>query len=58
MAVRHWAAPAVRMMQPPQEEGPVNALTKADVEVDGKQRSDWTRELTYKEIAQESHDRP
>ena len=30
----------------------MNALAKAYVEVDGKQSSDWTRELTYKEIAQ------
>jgi len=28
------------VMQPPQEDGPVNALTKAYVEVDGKQNSD------------------
>ena len=38
------------MMQPPQESGPVNALTKAYVEVDGKTYADWTREFTYREI--------
>jgi hypothetical protein len=34
----------------PQQEGPVNALAKAYVEVDGKQHTDWTRECTYGEI--------
>ena len=47
-----WSVGRDLMMQPPQDEGPVNALAKAYVEVDGKQSSDWTRELTYKEIAQ------
>jgi hypothetical protein len=37
------------IMQPPQEDGPVNALTKIYVEIDGKQANDWTRELTYTE---------
>ena len=36
-------------MQPPQEDGPVNALAKMYVEIDGKQSTDWTRELTYAE---------
>jgi len=47
-----WSVGRDLIMQPPQDEGPVNALAKAYVEVDGKQSSDWTRELTYKEIAQ------
>jgi hypothetical protein len=38
------------ILQPPQNDGPVNALTKIYVEVDGKQSADWTRELTYAEI--------
>ena len=38
------------MPEPPQEDGPVNSLAKMYVEVDGKQFSDWTRELTYSEI--------
>ena len=36
-------------MQPPQEDGPVNTLAKMYVEIDGKQFTDWTRELTYAE---------
>jgi transglutaminase-like putative cysteine protease len=46
-----WSSGRDLVMQPPQEEGPVNALTKAYVEVDGKQSSDWTREFTYRELA-------
>jgi hypothetical protein len=37
-------------MQPPQEDGPVNALHKIHVEVDGKELTDWTRVLTYSEM--------
>ena len=47
-----WSVGRDLVMQPPQEDGPVNALTKAYVEVDGKQNSDWTRELVYKEVVQ------
>jgi hypothetical protein len=36
-------------MQPPQEDGPVNALAKMYVEIDGKRSTGWTRELTYAE---------
>jgi hypothetical protein len=36
-------------MQPPQEDGLVNALAKMYVEIDGKQSTDGTRELTYAE---------
>jgi transglutaminase-like putative cysteine protease len=45
-----WSVGRDLMLQPPQDEGPVNALAKAYVEVDGKQATDWTRELTYKEL--------
>ena len=45
-----WSIGRDLMMQPPQESGPVNALTKAYVEVDGKTYADWTREFTYREI--------
>ncbi len=47
-----WSVGRDLVMQPPQEDGPVNALTKAYVEVDGKQNSDWTRELVYREVVQ------
>lgn len=39
---------------PPCEVGPVNALAKAYVEVDGKvhpEKTGWTRKLTYRELA-------
>jgi hypothetical protein len=45
-----WSVGRDLMMQPPQNEGPVNALAKAHVEVDGKQHSDWAREFSYSEI--------
>lgn len=45
-----WSVGRDLMMQPPQEDGPVNSLAKMYVEVDGKQFTDWTRELTYAEI--------
>jgi transglutaminase-like putative cysteine protease len=45
-----WSVGRDLMMQPPQEDGPVNSLAKMYVEVDGKQFNDWTRELTYSEI--------
>jgi transglutaminase-like putative cysteine protease len=44
-----WSMGRDLIMQPPQEDGPVNALTKIYVEIDGKQANDWTRELTYTE---------
>jgi hypothetical protein len=37
------------IMQAPRELGPVNALLKMYVEIDGKQSTDWTRELTHAE---------
>jgi len=39
------------MWQPPQDDGPVNALVKMYVEVGGMQSTDWTREFTYAEVA-------
>jgi hypothetical protein len=46
-----WSKGRDLIMQPPQDGGPVNALIKAYVEVDGKPSTDWTRVLTYKQIA-------
>jgi transglutaminase-like putative cysteine protease len=46
-----WSAGRDLILQPPQNDGPVNALTKIYVEVDGKQSADWTREFTYTEVA-------
>jgi transglutaminase-like putative cysteine protease len=45
-----WSMGRDLIMQPPQEDGPVNALAKIYVEVDGKQSTDWTREFTYAEV--------
>ena len=49
-----WSMGRDLIMQPPQEDGPVNALAKMYVEIDGKQSTDWTRELTYAEATRES----
>jgi transglutaminase-like putative cysteine protease len=46
-----WSTGRDLMMQPPQDDGPVNSLPKIYVEVDGKQSTDWTREFTYKELS-------
>jgi transglutaminase-like putative cysteine protease len=45
-----WSVGRDLLLQPPQDEGPVNALAKAYVEIDGKQTTDWTRKLSYKEL--------
>ena len=45
-----WSTGRDLILQPPQNDGPLNALTKIYVEVDGKQSADWTREFTYSEI--------
>lgn len=47
-----WSMGRDLIMQPPQDDGPVNSLPKMYVEVDGKQSADWTRQFTYKELAQ------
>lgn len=44
-----WSTGRDLMMQPPQDDGPVNSLPKAYVEVDGKAYAGWTRKLTYQE---------
>ena len=46
-----WSMGRDLMMQPAQEDGPVNSLPKAYVEVDGKASSDYTRTFTYKELS-------
>ena len=38
------------MMQPPQDDGPVNSFPKAYVEINGKTFTDWTRTFTYKSL--------
>jgi hypothetical protein len=45
-----WSTGRDLIFQPPQQEGPVNALAKAYVEVDGKQHTDWTRDFSYSEM--------
>jgi transglutaminase-like putative cysteine protease len=45
-----WSMGRDLIMQPPQEDGPVNSLPKMYVEIDGKQSADWTRQFTYKEL--------
>jgi hypothetical protein len=45
-----WSVGRDLTMQPPQDDGPVNALSKMYVEIDGKQSADWTRQFTYKEL--------
>ncbi|MFZ3211804.1 MAG: transglutaminase domain-containing protein [Terriglobales bacterium] len=45
-----WSVGRDLIMQPPQDDGPVNSLPKMYVEIDAKQSADWTRQLTYKEI--------
>jgi len=46
-----WSTGRDIMMQPPQDDGPVNSMPKLYVEVDGKQSAEWTRQLTYKELS-------
>jgi hypothetical protein len=45
-----WSVGRDLIMQPPQEDGPVNSLPKVYVEVDGKQFTDWSRQFTYTEL--------
>lgn len=45
-----WSAGRDLILQPPQDAGPVNALHKMHVEIDGKEFTDWTRVLTYSEV--------
>lgn len=49
----NWSTGRDLMLDPKQDQGPVNALPKAYVEVDGqigKEKEAWTRKLTYKEV--------
>ena len=45
-----WSVGRDLRMDPPQDGGPVNAMHKMHVEVDGKPYTDWTRQFTYKEL--------
>jgi transglutaminase-like putative cysteine protease len=48
-----WSRGRDLILTPPQAGGPINALAKAYVEVDGKEhpeQSGWTRKLTYHEV--------
>lgn len=45
-----WSVGRDLQMEPAQQAGPVNALPKMYVEVDGKAYNDWTRKFTYKEV--------
>ncbi|MGC2332689.1 MAG: transglutaminase domain-containing protein [Candidatus Acidiferrales bacterium] len=45
-----WSMGRDLMMQPPEDDGPVNSFPKAYVEVNGKQYTDWTRTFTYKSL--------
>ena len=47
-----WSMGRDLMMDPPQQDGPVNAIVKAHVEVDGKPSTGWTREFSYSELSQ------
>jgi transglutaminase-like putative cysteine protease len=45
-----WSVGRDLTMTPAQDAGPVNALPKMYVEVDGKVYDDWSRKFTYKEV--------
>src|ERR1039458_1047155 len=45
-----WSVGRDLMMQPPQDDGPVNSLPKVYVEVNGKQYTDRKREFTYQAL--------
>jgi hypothetical protein len=47
-----WSMGRDLMMQPPQDDGPVNALVEMYAEVDGKTYTGWTRKFTYKQLSQ------
>ena len=46
-----WSLGSDLMMQPAQEDGPVNSLFKVYVEIDGKQSTNWTRKCSYTEAS-------
>ena len=45
-----WSVGRDLIMSPAQDAGPVNALAKMYVEVDGKVYDEWSRQFTYKEV--------
>jgi transglutaminase-like putative cysteine protease len=45
-----WSVGRDLRMDPPQDGGPVNAMHKMHVEIDGKPYTDWTRQFTYKDV--------
>ncbi len=48
-----WTLGRDLILEPRQADGPVNALPKAYVEVDGRpvpEEEGWTRKLTYREL--------
>jgi transglutaminase-like putative cysteine protease len=45
-----WSVGRDLTMAPAQDAGPVNALPKMYVEVDGQVYNDWSRKFTYKEV--------
>lgn len=45
-----WSVGRDLRLDPPQDGGPVNAMHKMHVEIDGKPYTDWTRQFTYKEL--------
>ncbi len=47
-----WSVGRDLMLNPKQDSGPVNALAKAHIEIDGKVHKDWSRKLTFKEPKQ------
>ncbi|MDE1138985.1 transglutaminase-like domain-containing protein [Paraburkholderia tropica] len=49
-----WSTGRDLMMQPPQQDGPVNSLATLYVEVDGKRYTGWTRKLTYTQTSGKS----
>ncbi|WP_321868302.1 transglutaminase-like domain-containing protein [Paraburkholderia tropica] len=49
-----WSTGRDLMMQPPQQDGPVNSLATLYVEVDGERYTGWTRKLTYTQTSGKS----
>jgi len=45
-----WSEGRDLIFQPPQDSGPVNALSKMYVEIDGQVSTAWTRQFTYQEL--------
>lgn len=46
-----WTMGRDLTLEPPQQGGPVNAVAKGYVEVDGKEFTGWERKMTYRELA-------